>query len=271
MTATPIPRTLALAMNADLDQTVIDELPPGRKPVRTLWLGPHERERAYQFLRHRVTQGQQAYVVCPLIEESEAVSARAAVPEHERLATQVFPDLRVGLLHGRLRPAEKEAVMAAFYAGQLDILVSTSVIEVGVDVPNATVMLIEGADRFGLAQLHQFRGRVGRGSAESVCLLTAEQASPAAAQRLQALAETADGLALAELDLRMRGPGDYFGVRQSGEFDGFRFAREAKPEVLALAQRAATTLLDTDPALAGPTLAGLRAAVEAFSIGVARV
>lgn len=264
MSATPIPRTLAQVLNGDLDQSVIDELPPGRKAIRTYWLSPEERERAYAYIRHRVQQGEQAYIVCPLVEDSETIAARAAVPEHERLTTEVMPDLRLGLLHGRMRPAEKDAVMLAFKAGELDVLVSTTVIEVGVDVPKASVMLIDGADRFGLAQLHQIRGRVGRGAAESVCLLLAEDPSSTASERLAWMTKTNDGLALAEQDLKLRGPGDYFGLRQAGYLDRFRFARRAPAEVLARAHRIATALVDADPGLGGPGLEGLRARVEAF-------
>jgi ATP-dependent DNA helicase RecG len=271
MTATPIPRTLAQALNADLDQSVIDELPPGRQPIKTVWLQPVERERAYEFIRHRVSQGQQAYIVCPLVEDSEAIQSRAAVAEHERLSREVMPDLRVGLLHGRMRPAEKDAVMQDFYGGRIDVLVSTSVIEVGVDVPNATVMLIDGADRFGLAQLHQFRGRVGRGAVDSVCLLLADNPSQTAADRLALLTETSDGLKLAERDLEVRGPGDYFGLRQSGDVDRFRFARLAPGEALTLAARVASEIVAGDPDLARPELAGLGARVAAFSLGAERV
>jgi ATP-dependent DNA helicase RecG len=271
MTATPIPRTLALVLNADLDQSVIDALPPGRKPIKTLWLRPNERERAYAYVRRRVDAGEQAYIVCPLVEESETIETRAAVAEYERLSTEVFPDLSMGLLHGRLRPAEKEAVMSAFRAGEIAILVATSVIEVGVDVPNATVMLIDGADRFGLAQLHQFRGRVGRGAADSVCLLLADSPSETAVARLEALTRTADGLILAELDLQMRGPGDYFGLQQSGVVDRFRFARLAGPEVMAQAQRVATTLMVEDPELVRPEHAALAERVASFHAAAERV
>jgi len=270
MTATPIPRTLAQVLNADLDQSVIDALPPGRKPVKTVWLQPSERERGYQYIRHRVRQGEQAYIVCPLVEDSEAIQSRAAVAEYERLGAEVLPDLRLGLLHGKMRPAEKEAVMADFKAGNVDVLVSTSVIEVGVDVPNATVMLIDGADRFGLAQLHQFRGRVGRGSVESVCLLLADDPSEGAAARLALMAETDNGLALAERDLETRGPGDYFGVRQSGNLDNFRFARLAPGAALTLAQRIAGEMMAEDPDLEQPELAAIRARVEAFRVAAAR-
>jgi ATP-dependent DNA helicase RecG len=271
MTATPIPRTLALVLNADLDQSVLDELPPGRLPVKTRWLSPDEREAAYAFVRRRVASGEQAYIVFPLVEESEALDARAAVVEHERLGAEVFPDLSLGLLHGRLRPAEKEAVMRRFRAGETQVLIATTVIEVGVDVPNATVMLIDGADRFGLAQLHQLRGRVGRGRAESACLLLAEDPSDTAARRLEAMARTNDGLALAELDLKLRGPGDYFGLRQSGVVDRFRFARRATQATLVAAQRAAGEIVASDPELARPEHRRLAEAVAGFHAATERV
>ena len=204
------------------------------------------------------------------MEESEVIEARSAVEEYERLSAEVFPDLKLGLLHGRLRPAEKEAVMRAFNAGDVQVLVATSVIEVGVDVPNATVMLIDGADRFGLAQLHQFRGRVGRGAAESACLLLSDDPSPVASERLKAMTRTADGLVLAELDLKLRGPGDYFGIQQSGVVDQFRFARHATPTLLTLAQRIAGSVVAQDPLLDDPALAGLRARVDGFSIASER-
>ncbi len=261
MTATPIPRTLAMVLNADLDHSVIDQLPPGRKPVRTHWLAGRDRERAYHFLRQRVLAGQQAYVVVPLVEDSESIAAPAALAAYERFRDEIFPDLRVGLVHGRMRAAEKEAAMEAFRSGQTDILVATSVIEVGVDVANATVMLVEGADRFGLAQLHQLRGRVGRGALDSACLLLAEEPSAAARERLEALVRTANGLELAELDLKQRGPGDYFGVQQSGVVERFRFAREASLEVLDKAHRAARALVAEDPELRRSDLAALRARV----------
>ncbi|MEO8082741.1 MAG: ATP-dependent DNA helicase RecG [Ardenticatenales bacterium] len=271
MTATPIPRTLAHVLNADLEQSVIDRLPPGRQPIRTLWLKPDERARAYAFVRQRIGQGEQAFIVCPLVEESERIDSPAATTLHERLQGSVFPDLHVGLLHGRMRPSEKEAVMADFQRGAIQILVATTVIEVGIDVPNATVMLIDGADRFGLAQLHQLRGRVGRGRAESFCLLLADDPSRTAAERLQAVAATSDGLALAERDLALRGPGDYFGTVQAGVIDRFRFARiVGDPGPLASAARVAAAVLARDPALALAEHEALRAAADAFAAGAER-
>ncbi len=270
MTATPIPRTLALVLNADVDQSIIDELPPGRTPVKTVWLQPSERQRALAYVRRRVESGGQAYFVYPLIDESDTIDARAATVEHERLASEVFPDLRVGLLHGRMRPAEKDAVMSSFRTGLVDVLVSTTVVEVGVDVPNATVMLIEGAERFGLAQLHQLRGRVGRGTAESVCLLVGDARGANSAERLEAMTRTNDGLELAERDLELRGPGDYFGTLQSGHVERFRFARDARTDVLKLAGRLASEILERDPALLKPEHAPLASLVASFEEGVAR-
>jgi ATP-dependent DNA helicase RecG len=253
-----------MVLTADLDHSVIDELPPGRKPIDTNWLRQNEVERAYQFIRHRVSRGEQAYIVFPLVEESEAVQAKAAVAEFEKLSSEVFPEHSVGLVHGRMPSAEKEAVMSAFGAGEIQILVATSVIEVGVDVPNATVMLIEGADRFGLAQLHQFRGRVGRGHAESACLLVADAKTPAARDRLEAVVSTTNGLELAERDLQIRGPGDYFGVQQSGLVDRFRFARSASTETLLAASSSAEVICEADPELARPEHRALANRVEDF-------
>jgi ATP-dependent DNA helicase RecG len=251
MSATPIPRTLALTLYGDLDISVIDEMPPGRKPITTRWLAPRERERAYQFVRGQVERGHQAFVICPLVEESEKVEARAAVEEHRRLANEVFPDLRVGLLHGRMSADKKDKVMRRFVDGELDLLVSTPVVEVGIDVPNATAMLIEGADRFGLAQLHQFRGRVGRGEAPSWCLLLAESPSSEAEERLSTMEDSQDGFALAEKDLEMRGPGEFFGLRQSGLPD-LRLARLGDVSLLEMARREARQLFRLDPDLGQP-------------------
>jgi ATP-dependent DNA helicase RecG len=248
MTATPIPRTLALTLYGDLDLSIIDELPPGRQVVKTRWLKPAQRNSAYAFLRQQVAAGRQAFILCPLIEESEAVAAQAAVVEYERLSQEVFPDLKLGLLHGRLSAAEKDAVMADFRAGHLDILVSTPVIEVGIDIPNATVMLIESADRFGLSQLHQFRGRVGRGREQSYCMLLAENPSEVARERLDIIENTRDGFKLAEADLKMRGPGEFFGTRQSGLPD-LRMAGISDVALLELARKEAIGLFRSDPAL----------------------
>ena len=252
MTATPIPRTLALTLYADLDLSVIDELPPGRSPVETRVVRPSERERVYSFIRAQLDKGRQAFVVYPLVATTEAgEDGQAAVEEHERLQAHVFPNYRVGLLHGRMTPSEKDAVMHAFAGGELHILVATSVIEVGIDVPNASVMLIEHADRFGLAQLHQFRGRVGRGEHRSYCLLITETQSDDAIERLSAMEETTDGFKLAEIDWRLRGAGDLLGIRQSGAHY-FRLADVMNPHLVELAQREARTVYADDPLLARP-------------------
>ncbi len=252
MSATPIPRTLALSLYGDLDMSILDELPPGRQEIKTRWLRASERERAYNFIRRQTAEGRQAYLIYPLVEESDAIDARAAVEEYERLSREVFPDRRVGLVHGRLRSDEKDAAMRAFATQETDMLVATSVIEVGVDVPNSTVIVIEGADRFGLAQLHQFRGRVGRGEHQSYCILIAEDVSADAEQRLTALEATNDGFVLAERDLELRGPGEFFGRRQSG-LPELRFASLLHDtEVLAMAQEDAATLFAADPELDAP-------------------
>ena len=218
MSATPIPRTLALIIYGDLDVSVIDELPPGRQSVSTYAVPTSYRERIYGFLRKQIAEGRQGYIVCSMVEENdELIDERKAVTAYaEQLARDVFPDLRIGILHGRMKAAEKERVMRAFADGEIDILVSTTVVEVGVDVPNAAVMLIENAERFGLSQLHQLRGRVGRGRHKSHCILVSDNDSPDCRARLEAMCKTNDGFKLAEEDLRLRGPGDFFGARQHG-------------------------------------------------------
>jgi ATP-dependent DNA helicase RecG len=251
MTATPIPRTLALTLYGDLDVSVIDEMPPGRQKIETRWLFPTERERAYNFIRAQVEKGHQAFIICPLVQESEKVEAKAAVEEYERLQKEVFPHLKLGLLHGRMKSDEKDAVMGAFARGELHALVSTSVVEVGIDVPNATVMLVEGANRFGLAQLHQFRGRVGRGEHASYCLLLADSTNVASDERLKAIESTDDGFALAEKDLELRGPGEFFGTRQAGLPD-LRVAKLADMRLLELAREQAQRLFGADPTLSAP-------------------
>lgn len=251
MSATPIPRTLALTIYGDLDISTIDELPPGRKEIVTRWMKPRERERAYGFLRSRVEESQQAFIICPLVEESDKIEAKAAVEEYRRLQEEVFPELRLGLLHGRMTAEEKEAVMRDFYGGELDILVSTPVVEVGIDVPNAAVMLIEGADRFGLAQLHQFRGRVGRGDQQSYCLLLSDAPTDMGEQRLQIIESTQDGFELADEDLKMRGPGEFFGTRQSGLPD-LKVARLSDVGVLKEARAVAKEIFQEDPDLSLP-------------------
>jgi ATP-dependent DNA helicase RecG len=255
MTATPIPRSLQLTVWGHLDVSVIDEMPPGREPVVTRLILPTERERAYGFVRSQVEKGRQAFVICPLVEESDEVEARAAVQEYERLQEDVFPELALGLLHGRMSGDEKDATMSLFAAGELDILVATSVIEVGIDVPNASVMLIEGAERFGLAQLHQFRGRVGRGEHASYCLLISDSSSDRARERLTAVEATNDGFALAQKDLEMRGPGEFLGTRQSGLSEAVMAMSLADVTDLRLveqAREAARRFFHTDPELANP-------------------
>jgi ATP-dependent DNA helicase RecG len=216
MTATPIPRTLALTVYGDLDVSVIDEMPPGRKPIVTKHVEQTRIEQVYSFLKKQIDAGRQAYVVYPVIEESETQAMKAAQKMHQHLSQVVFPNLKVGLLHGRLTPSEKEAAMEMFQRGETQILVSTTVIEVGVDVPNATVMLVEQAERFGLAQLHQLRGRVGRGPEQSYCILVTERLNPVARERIRTLVDSNDGFYIAEMDMKLRGPGEFFGTRQSG-------------------------------------------------------
>jgi len=251
MTATPIPRTLSLTIYGDLDVSTLDEMPPGRRPIETQWFLPRERERAYRFIRGQVEKGHQAFVICPLVEESERVEAKAAVKEHERLQKTIFPDLKLGLLHGRMKGQEKEAVMTQFQRGELDVLVSTSVVEVGIDVSNATVMVVEGANRFGLAQLHQFRGRVGRGEAQSYCILLCDMPSEESVERLRAIERTQDGFELAEVDLEMRGPGEFFGLRQSGT-PPLRVARLSDRSILEDARQTAKAIFEGDPGLEAP-------------------
>ena len=257
MTATPIPRTLALTVYGDLDITVLNEMPPGRPPVKTYFVPPRRRDEASRFIRKKVEEGRQAFVICPLVEESAAIEAKAAVQEYERLRRDEFPDLRLGLLHGRMSGGDKEATMRAFRDRELDILVSTSVVEVGVDVPNATVILIEGADRFGLSQLHQFRGRVRRSEEQAYCFLLSDTQSEEAMERLQIMETTESGFELSEHDLRLRGPGEYFGKRQSGLPD-LQVARLTDVELIEEARREATRILDEDPELADPSHAALR-------------
>jgi ATP-dependent DNA helicase RecG len=263
MSATPIPRTLSLTLYGDLEISTIDELPAGRKKVSTRWVTPERRPAAYGFVRKQVQEGRQAFVICPLVDESEAIVAKAATDEHDRLSREVFPDLRLGLLHGRMASKEKDRVMRRFRDGELDVLVSTAVVEVGIDVANATVMLIEGADRFGLAQLHQFRGRVGRGEHKSYCLLLAETPSAGAKERLSALEEIHDGFRLAEVDLELRGPGDFFGTRQSG-LPNLRMAHLSDRQLLESARDEALRLAERDPELKAPEHAALAARVSRF-------
>jgi len=261
MTATPIPRTLSLTLYGDLDVAVIDERPPGRQPIETSWV-PSDAT-AYRIVREQVTAGRQAFVVCPLVEESDKSEARAAVAEQKRLQRDVFPDLTVGLLHGKMKGTEKEAILKQFRDGEIQILVATSVVEVGIDVPNATVMVVQEAHRFGLAQLHQFRGRVGRGAEQSYCILLAEGASAVGQQRLQALTATDDGFKLAEEDLRLRGPGEFWGTRQSGVPE-LTVAGVGDARVIEEARGAAERVVATDPDLTQPAHQLLAARVERF-------
>jgi ATP-dependent DNA helicase RecG len=263
MTATPIPRSLALTIYGDLDLSVMDEMPPGRQPIETTVLYPRERERAYSFIRNQIDQGYQAFMIYPLVEETDSTTALAAVEEHARLQKEVFPNYRLGLLHGRLRPDEKDAVMADFRDGKTQILVSTSVVEVGVDIPNATVMLIEGANRFGLAQLHQFRGRVGRGQVQSYCLLIPDHPDAAENERLAAMVVTTDGFVLAELDLQQRGPGDFLGTRQAG-FAELKLANLADIHLIEKARHHALQLFEIDPDLKLPEHSLLSTTLQRF-------
>ncbi|AKN60351.1 ATP-dependent DNA helicase RecG [Synechococcus sp. WH 8020] len=249
MTATPIPRTLALSLHGDLDVSQIDELPPGRTPIRTRVVKSSEREEAYELIREQVLQGQRSYVVLPLVEESEKVDLRSAVDVHRQLSEEVFPEFSVGLLHGRLASPEKQAVIADFAGGATQILVSTTVVEVGVDVPEASVMVIDHADRFGLAQLHQLRGRVGRGAAASYCLLVNDSRNPLARQRLEVLVRSNDGFEIAEMDLRFRGPGQVLGTRQSGLPDLALASLADDGSVLEEARDEAASILKEDPDL----------------------
>ncbi len=251
MTATPIPRSLALTIYGDLDISVLDELPPGRQMIKTRWLDQENRGRAYEFINQQIAAGHQAFIICPLIEESDKIDAKAAIAEYERLSQEVFPDLRLGLLHGRMPSNDKDEIMQGFRAGKLEILVSTPVVEVGIDVPNATVMLVEAADRFGLSQLHQFRGRVGRGESQSYCLLLSERPSVEGKERLKSIENIHDGFTLAEKDLELRGPGEFFGTRQSGLPD-LRMARLSDIQLLEIARNEALSLFQNDPGLEFP-------------------
>ena len=256
MTATPIPRTLALSVHGDLDVSQIDGLPPGRQPIRTVLLKGSQRQRAYGLIREQVVLGQRAYVVLPLVEESEKLDLRSAVEVYHQLKEEVFTELRVGLLHGRLNSADKQSAIAAFAAGDTQVLVSTTVVEVGVDVPEASVMLIDHAERFGLAQLHQLRGRVGRGAAASHCLLINDSSNVLARQRLELLVRSSDGFEIAEMDLRLRGPGQVLGTRQSGLPDLALASLTDDGEVLERARAVAQEITQADPSLqAHPGLA----------------
>ena len=258
MSATPIPRTLALLMYGDLDVSILDELPPGREAVDTFLVGESYRPRINAFIRKQVAEGHQCFVVCPAVEENEELGIKAATVWAETLQQTVFPDLRIALLHGQMKGAEKEAAMASFARGEADVMVATTVIEVGVDVPNATLMVIEDADRFGLSQLHQLRGRVGRGKAKSYCILTSHNRNTETLQRLKALCKTTDGFKIAEEDLKLRGPGDFFGSRQSG-LPAFRVA-DLSYDLATLkdAQQASAEWIDAYGASDAPEAVALR-------------
>ena len=261
MSATPIPRTLALLMYGDLEVSILDELPPGRQPVDSFLVGESMRARINAFIRKQVAEGHQCFVVCPAVEENGELDLKAATVWAETLQQTVFPDLRVALLHGQMKGAEKEEVMAAFARGEADVLVATTVIEVGVDVPNATLMVIEDADRFGLSQLHQLRGRVGRGSAKSYCILTSQNRNEQTRARLKALCSTTDGFKIAEEDLKLRGPGDFFGSRQSG-LPVFRVANlSCDLQTLKQAQQASARWIDTQGAADTPEARALRSRI----------
>jgi len=250
---------------------VMDEMPPGRQEISTHVFFPREHERAYTLIRQQVAQGYQAFIIYPLIEEGEkespdefTVGGKAAVEEHRRLQAEIFPSLKLGLLHGRLRPEEKDEVMASFRDGKTQVLVSTSVVEVGVDVPNATVMLIEGANRFGLSQLHQFRGRVGRGQAQSYCLLIPETEDAAENERLSAMVETTNGFVLAERDLEQRGPGDFLGTRQSGFTQQLKLSSLTDISLIEKAQHAVREIFEQDPDLQLPENQALAGVLQTF-------
>jgi len=267
MTATPIPRTLALAIHGDLDVSQIDEQPPGRQPTATSLLSAAQRSKAYDLIRDEVEAGGRAYVILPLVEESGKLDLRSAVGVHQHLALDVFPDLSVGLLHGRLPSRDKRAVIESFASGNCQVLVSTTVVEVGVDVPEASVMVIEHADRFGLAQLHQLRGRVGRGGRASQCVLINDSRQALARQRLEIMVRSNDGFELADMDLRLRGPGQVLGTRQSGLPDLALASLSDDGSVLEEARSLAVALMEKDPELT--SLPTLRDALEGQSMETA--
>ncbi|MEM7649510.1 MAG: ATP-dependent DNA helicase RecG, partial [Cyanobacteria bacterium P01_A01_bin.70] len=249
LTATPIPRTLALTLHGDLEVSQIDELPPGRKAIKTTLLRGRDRNHAYDLMRREIAQGRQVYIVLPLVEESEKLDLRSAIDEHQRLQEVIFSEFKVGLLHGRMTSAEKDEAISQFRDGHTHILVSTTVVEVGVDVPNASVMLIEHAERFGLSQLHQLRGRVGRGADQSFCLLMSSTRNDVALQRLKVLEDSQDGFFISEMDMRFRGPGQVLGTRQSGLPDFALASLVADQDALSIARKAAESLINNDPEL----------------------
>lgn len=263
MSATPIPRTLALTLYGDLDLSIIDQMPAGRQEIKTRWLRHIERERAYAFLRTQIQNGRQAFIICPLVEESDKIEAKSAIEEHKRLQEDIFPDLNLSLLHGRMKGKDKDAIMADFRDGKSQILVSTSVVEVGIDIPNASTILIEGANRFGLAQLHQFRGRVGRGEHQSYCLLLADKATTEAQARLEVMEKTNNGFELAEEDLKLRGPGEFFGTRQSG-LPNLKLVNLSDTKLLEQAREEAKLIFEADPTFKKPEHKLLAQSVNAF-------
>ncbi len=263
MTATPIPRSLALTVYGDLDLSVMDEMPTGRLPIETQVIYPIERERAYQYIRSQVEKGHQAFIIYPLIDKEENGDELAAVQEYQKLQKDIFPEFKLGLLHGKIKPDEKDSVMKKFRKNDFQILVSTTVVEVGVDITNATVIMIEGANRFGLAQLHQLRGRVGRGDEKSFCLLVPDTEDAIENERLSAMVETNDGFILAERDLQLRGPGEFLGTRQSG-YSQLRLANLTDLPLIESARTQAQQLFDVDPALSDPNLARLKDRVNSF-------
>jgi ATP-dependent DNA helicase RecG len=261
MTATPIPRTLAMTIYGDLDVSNLDEMPPGRLPVVTTW--SRTAAEAYGVVRDEVRKGRQAFVICPVIEESAESDMRSVIAEHKELQSLTFSDFKVGLLHGRMKSPQKDETLAAFRRGEFHVLVATSVVEVGIDVPNATVMVIRDAHRFGLAQLHQFRGRVGRGGDQAFCVLLSSAEGDETVERLHALTATEDGFRLAEEDLRLRGPGEFWGTRQSG-LPALRVAQLGDVDTIVLARSAAHEVLSVDPQLEAATHAALREEADRF-------
>jgi len=248
LSATPIPRTLSMTLYGDQDLSILDEMPPGRQTIITRIVPEYKRNDAYLWIESQVKSGRQVFIVCPLIDESDVLELKSVLTEYERLRTEVFPKLKLGLLHGKLKQIEKDNIMNGFSGGQIDILVATSIVEVGIDVPNATIMIIEGAERFGLSQLHQFRGRVGRGVHQSYCFLFVTQETPEVNKRLEAMCKYASGFKLAEIDLELRGPGEIYGVKQSGIPD-LKMASFSDSKLLARARTEAEKILEQDPNL----------------------
>ena len=264
MSATPIPRSLALTIFGDLDISIINEIPPGRQPIRTRFLEPQGRLSAYKFLEKEVLKGRQAFIICPLIEESETIQSKAAIQEYQKLSHDIFPALKLGLLHGRMSSSEKSNIMLDFKTGKTNILVSTAVIEVGIDIPNASIILIDGAERFGLSQLHQFRGRVGRGKYESYCILLSDSKSPESRERLKLLERISDGFELAEEDLKIRGPGDHIGTKQSG-LPNLKIANITDYDILSIARNEAIKIIQKDPDIKTPAFKNLKHKLSDYS------